>query len=124
MIQLRTMLIPADNTGAKRLMLIHIDGQPKQKYARIGDKITCVIDQADSTKADLVKDSQIVKAVVIRTAKEMKRPDGSYIRFDDNAAVIIDKDGNPLGTRIFGPVAKEIKEKGYKKIVSLAQELV
>jgi len=118
------MLKQADNTGAKRLMLIHIDGQPKQKYARIGDKITCVIDQADSTKADLVKDSQIVKAVVIRTAKEMKRPDGSYIRFDDNAAVIIDKDGNPLGTRIFGPVAKEIKEKGYKKIVSLAQELV
>mgnify|MGYP001606035115 FL=1 len=122
MIQLRTILVPADNTGAKRLMLIHIDGSPKQHYACLGDKITCVIDQADS--AGVVKDSQIVKAVVVRTAKEHGRADGSYVRFDDNAAVIIDKDGNPLGTRIFGPVAREIKDKGYKKIVSLAQELV
>lgn len=122
MIQLRTILIPADNTGAKRIMLIHIDGQPKQQYAKLGDKITCVIDQADS--AGTVKDSQIVKAVVVRVSKESKRKDGTYIRFDDNAAVIIDKDGNPLGTRVFGPIAKEIKEKGYKKIVSLAQELV
>lgn len=122
MIQLRTVLTPADNTGAKSIMLIHIDGAPKQKYAVIGDKITVVVDRADSN--GVVKDSQIVKAVVIRTAKELRRKDGSYVRFDDNAAVIIDKDGNPLGTRIFGPVAKEIKDKNYKKIVSLAQELV
>lgn len=122
MIQLRTVLTPADNTGAKRLYLIHIDSNPKQKFARIGDKITCVVDQADPNGA--VKDAQIVKAVVVRTAKEHKREDGTYIRFDDNAAVVIDKDGNPIGTRIFGPIAKELKDRGYKKIVSLAAEIV
>jgi large subunit ribosomal protein L14 len=103
-------------------MLIHIDSDVKKRFATIGDKITCVVDQADPTGT--VKDSQVVKAIVIRTAKEVKRPDGSYVRFDDNAAVIVDKEGNPLGTRVFGPVAREIKERGYKKIVSLAQELV
>lgn len=123
MIQLRSILVPADNTGARRLVLIHIDGGSKRKFATVGDKITCVVDQADP-KAGIVKDSQIVKAVVVRTAKEVRRTDGSFVRFDDNAAVIIDKDGNPLGTRIFGPIAREIKDKGYKKIVSLAQEMI
>lgn len=122
MIQLRSILVPADNAGARRLVLIHVHGGPRQTVAKAGDRITCVVDQADST--GMVKDSQIVKAVVIRTRKEFRRKDGSYVRFDDNAAVIIDKDGNPLGTRVFGPVAKELKDRGYAKIVSLAQELV
>ena len=122
MIQLRTVMVPADNTGAKKIMVVHVNGGPKQFIAHLGDKVTCVVDQADPNGA--VKDSEVVKAVIIRTTKETRRKDGSYVRFDDNAAVIIDKDGNPLGTRVFGPVAKEIKERGYKKIVSLAQEIV
>lgn len=118
MIQLRSVLVPADNAGAKKLKVI----QTKRRFAKIGDVVTCVVDQADPN--GVVKDSQIVKALLVRTKKEMKRNDGSYIRFDDNAGVLIDKDGNPLGTRIFGPVAKEVKEKGFPKIASLAEELV
>lgn len=118
MIQLRSVLVPADNAGAKKLKVI----QTKRRFAKIGDVVTCVVDQADPN--GVVKDSQIVKALLVRTKKEMKRKDGSYIRFDDNAGVLIDKDGNPLGTRIFGPVAKEVKEKGFPKIASLAEELV
>jgi large subunit ribosomal protein L14 len=118
MIQLRSVLIPADNTGAKLLNVIHT----KSRVAKIGDVVVCVVNQADANGA--VKDSQIVKAVIIRTKKELRRKDGSFVRFGDNAAVIIDKDGNPLGTRIFGPVAREIKEKGFNKIASLAEELV
>lgn len=118
MIQLRSILVPADNTGAKKLNVIHT----KAKVAKIGEIIVCVVDGADSNGA--VKDSEIVKAVLVRSRKEYRRIDGSFVRFDDNAAVIIDKDKNPLGTRIFGPIAKEIKEKGFNKIASLAEELV
>lgn len=122
MIQLRTILVPADNSGAKKLRLIHIYGGSKRKYARIGDLIGAVVDQADPT--GVVKDSEYVQAVVVRLAKEHGRPDGSYIRFDDNAAVVVDKEGNPRGTRIFGPIAREVKERGYAKIASLAQEVL
>lgn len=122
MIQLRTILILADNSGAKKLRLIHVYGGSKRKYARIGDLVGAVVDQADPT--GVVKDSEYVQAVIVRTAKEMGRPDGSYIRFDDNAAVVVDKEGNPRGTRIFGPIAREIKERGYAKIASLAQEVL
>jgi len=122
MIQLRTILKPADNTGAKRLRVILVHGGSKRRFGRIGDIVTAVVDQADPQ--GVVKDSEIVKALVVRTKKELGRPDGSYVRFDENAAVIIDKDGNPRGTRIFGPIAREIKEKGYTKIASLATEVV
>jgi large subunit ribosomal protein L14 len=118
MIQLRSILTPADNTGAKRLRVIHT----KRKFAKIGDVVTCVVDRADPN--GLVSDSQIVKAVLVRTKKEFRRADGSYIRFDDNAAVLINKDGSPLGSRVFGPIAREIKERGFSKIASLAKELV
>lgn len=122
MIQLRTILVPADNTGAKKLRLIHVYRRANCKFGRIGDEILAVVDQADPN--GMVKDSEKVRALVIRTRKEYRRADGSYIRFDDNAAVVIDKDGNPRGTRIFGPVAREIKEKGYARIVSLASEVL
>jgi len=122
MIQLRTILKPADNAGAKRLRVIHVHGGSKRRFGGIGDIVTAVVDQADPQ--GVVKDSEIVKALIVRTKKETRRPDGSYVRFDDNAAVIIDKDGNPRGTRIFGPIAREIKEKGYTKIASLAAEVV
>lgn len=122
MIQLRSVLVPADNTGAKRLMVIGFKSGSKRKFAHLGDVVTCVVDQADPN--GVVKDAEIVKAVLIRTRKETRRSDGSLVRFDDNAAVVIDKDGNPRGTRIFGPVAREIKEKGFTRIVSLAKELV
>jgi len=122
MIQLRTILTPADNSGAKKLRLIHIYGGSKRKYARIGDLVGAVVDQADPT--GVVKDSEYVQAVVVRITKQYGRPDGSYIRFDDNAAVVVDKEGNPRGTRIFGPIAREVKERGYAKIASLAQEVL
>jgi len=122
MIQLRTILIPADNAGAKRLRLIHVYRGSNCKFARIGDEVLAVVDQADPN--GVVKDSEKVRCLIIRTRKEYRRKDGSYIRFDDNAAVAIDKDGNPRGSRIFGPVAREIKDKGYAKIVSLASEVL
>lgn len=122
MIQLRSILKPADNAGAKRLRVILVHGGSKRRFGRIGDKVTAVVDQADPN--GVVKDSEIVKALVVRTKKETRRKDGSYIRFDDNAAVIIDKNGNPRGTRIFGPIAREIKEAGYSKIASLAPEVL
>jgi large subunit ribosomal protein L14 len=122
MIQLRSILKPADNTGAKRLRVIHVYGGSKRRFGRIGDMVAAVVDQADPR--GVVKDAEIVRAIIVRTKKEHRRSDGSYVRFDDNAAVIINKEGNPQGTRIFGPVAREIKEKGYAKIASLAVELV
>lgn len=122
MVQLRSILVPADNTGAKRLQVILVHGGSKRRFGRIGDIVTAVVDQADPN--GVVKDSEIVKALIVRTKKEKRRKDGSYIRFDDNAAVIIDKDGNPRGTRIFGPIAREIKEAGYSKIASLATEVI
>lgn len=123
MIQLRTRLVPADNSGAKSLMVIHVHGGWKRRFGYVGDMVSAVVDQADSTGA--VKDSEVVKAVIVRTRKERRRPDGSYIRFDDNAAVIIDpKTGEPRGTRIFGPIAREVREAGYTKIASLATEVL
>jgi len=119
MIQFRSVLVPADNTGARRLNVI---GIKKKKRASLGDLVTVVVDGADAS--GVVSDSEICQAVVVRTAKEVRRPDGSYVRFDDNAAVLVDKDGNPRGSRIFGPIAREVKEKGFLRIASLAQELV
>lgn len=122
MIQLRTILKPADNCGAKILRTIHVSKKGKVFYGKIGDIVTAVVDQVIPT--GIVKDSEIVKVLIVRTKKAIKRKDGTYVRFDDNAGVIIDKDGNPRGTRIFGPVAREIKDLGYSKIVSLAKEVV
>ena len=122
MIQLRSILKVADNTGAKRLMVIHLYGGSKRRFSRIGDIVLAVVDQSEPT--GMVKDKEMVRVLLVRTKKEFRRPDGSYIRFDDNAGIIIDKDGNPRGTRVFGPVAREIKEGGYAKIVSLAAEVV
>lgn len=124
MIQLRTILTPADNSGAKELNVIHIFGGSKRKFGHIGDIINCVVKTA--MPHGQVKDGEIVKAVVVRTRKEYRRPDGSYVRFSDNAAVLIDnpKDKNPRGTRIFGPIAREVREAGFAKIASMAVEVV
>ncbi len=122
MVQLRSILVLADNSGAKNLMVIGIRPGSKRKVAHLGEVITGVVLSADPNGT--VKDDEIVKAVIVRTRKEVRRQDGSFVRFDDNAAVIIDKDNNPRGTRIFGPIAREIREKGYTKIASLATELV
>jgi len=122
MIQLRSILKPADNCGAKKLKVIHLYGGFKRKYSQIGDVVLAVVDEALST--GMVKDSEKVKVLIVRTKKEIKRKDGTYIRFDDNAGVIIDNAGNPRGTRIFGPIPREIKEKGYSKIASMAKEVI
>ncbi len=122
MLQLRSILKSADNTGAKRLMLIHSLGGSRKYYARIGDKVVAVV--KDSAPGGVVKKKEKVRAVIVRVRKEYRRKDGSYVRFDDNAAVIIDEQGNPRGTRIFGPVARELKEKGFSKIVSSAKEVL
>ncbi|OGV89205.1 50S ribosomal protein L14 [Microgenomates group bacterium RBG_19FT_COMBO_39_10] len=122
MIQLRTILKPADNTGAKRLKVILVLGGSKRRFGRIGDVVVAIVDQADPS--GVVEDAEVVRAVIVRTKKEQGRTDGSFVRFDDNAAVIIDKHGNPKGTRILGPVAREIKDLGYAKIASLATEVI
>lgn len=122
MIQLRTVLTPADNCGAKKIKVIHVYGGDKKNYARIGDIIAGVVDQADPS--GIVKDSEKVRVLVVRAKKEIRRNDGTYIRFDNNAGVIIDNAGNPRGTRVFGPIAREIKDKGYSKIASMAKEVV
>jgi large subunit ribosomal protein L14 len=122
MIQMQTRLRAADNTGAKELMCIKVLGGSKRRYAEVGDVIVCSVKQAAPHGA--VKKGDVVRAVIVRTAKERGRPDGSYIRFDENAAVIIDKDRNPRGTRIFGPVARELRERGFMKIVSLSPEVL
>ena len=122
MIQVQTILRSADNTGAKEMMCIKVLGGSKRKYANIGDVIVCAVKNA--TPGGVVKKGDVVKAVIVRSAKGVKRPDGSYIRFDENAAVIIRDDKTPRGTRIFGPVARELREKDYMKIVSLAPEVL
>jgi len=121
LIQRGTTLVVADNSGAKRLKCIGIPGKSNAKYASLADIITCAVKGA--TTASAVKDHEIVKAVIVRIKKEVRRKDGSYIRFDDNAAVVIDKDRNPRGSRIFGSVARELKDTGYIKIASLAPEV-
>lgn len=122
MIQHRTILAVADNSGAKKLMMIGQPGRSRQRFAKLGQVVTCVVKKADPNGT--VKESEVVKAVLVRVKKENRRVDGSYIRFDENAAVVIDNAGNPKGTRIFGPIAREIREKGFLKIVSLAPEVV
>jgi large subunit ribosomal protein L14 len=121
MIYPQTMLTVADNTGAKKVMCIRVLGGNK-KYAKIGDTIIAVVKEAIPNMP--VKRSDVVRAVVVRTKKSIRRPDGMYIRFDDNAAVIVNMDSNPRGTRVFGPVAREIRDKNYSKIVSLAPEVL
>lgn len=121
MIQLRSVLKPADNSGAKKLMVIGVSSKVG-KTASIGDVVNCVVRGASPNGA--VSDKQKVKVLLVRTKKEVRRRDGSYVRFDDNAGVVIDKHGLPEGTRILGPIAREIKEAGYTKIASLAREVV
>ena len=122
MIQTETRLKVADNTGAKELLCIRVLGGSVRKYAGIGDIIVCSV--KDANPGGEVKKGDVVKAVVVRTVKGVRRKDGSYIRFDENAAVIIKDDMNPRGTRIFGPVARELRDKKFMKIVSLAPEVL
>ena len=121
MIYPQTMLTVADNTGAKKVMCIRVLGGNK-KYAKIGDTIIAVVKEAIPNMP--IKRSDIVRAIVVRTKKTIRRPDGMYIRFDDNAAVLVNAENNPRGTRVFGPVAREIREKNFSKIVSLAPEVL
>jgi large subunit ribosomal protein L14 len=122
MIQVQTTLKVADNTGAKKLMCIKVLGGSKRKYANIGDVIVASV--KDATPGGVVKKGDVVKCVIVRSKRGVKRADGSYIRFDENAAVIIREDKNPRGTRIFGPVARELRDKEYTKILSLAPEVL
>lgn len=122
MIQQQTYLKVADNTGAKELMCIRVLGGTGRRYANIGDVIVCSVKKA--APGGVVKKGDVVKAVVVRTAKGVRRADGQYLRFDENAAVIIKEDKNPTGTRIFGPVARELRDKDYTKILSLAPEVL
>ena len=122
MIQMQTRMKVADNTGAKELMCIRVLGGTGRRYANIGDVVVCSVKKA--TPGGVVKKGDVVKAVIGRSAKGLRREDGTYIRFDENAAVIIREDKNPRGTRIFGPVARELREKDYMKILSLAPEVL
>lgn len=122
MIQQESRLAVADNSGAKELLCIRVLGGTKRRYARIGDVIVCSVKSA--TPGGVVKKGQVVKAVVVRTKAPVRRKDGFYIRFDENAAVIIKDDKQPVGTRIFGPVARELRDKEFMKIISLAPEVL
>ena len=122
MIQTETRLKVADNSGAKELLCIRILGGTGRKYANIGDIIVCAV--KDATPGGIVKKGDVVKAVIVRSATGARRVDGSYVKFDQNAAVIINEDKTPKGTRIFGPVARELRDKGFMKIVSLAPEVL
>jgi len=122
MIQVQTMLKSADNTGAKEMMCIKVLGGSWKKYANIGDVVVASVKSA--TPGGVVKKGEVVKCVIVRSKKGVRRPDGSYIRFDENAAVIIKDDNNPRGTRIFGPVARELRDKDFMKILSLAPEVL
>jgi large subunit ribosomal protein L14 len=122
MIQMQTRLQVADNTGAKDLMCIKVLGGTRRRYANIGDVIVASVKRADPDSD--VKQGEVVRCVIVRTKANIRREDGSYVRFDSNAAVIIDKDGNPRGTRIFGAVARELRQKNFMKIISLAPAVV
>ena len=122
MIQAESRLKVADNSGSRRVLCIKVLGGSKRRYARVGDTIVCTVKEAIPNGA--VKKGEVVRAVVGRTTKEVRRPDGSYIKCDENAAVIIDAQGNPRGTLIFGPVARELRDRKYMKIVSLAPEVL
>jgi len=121
-IQVQTILNSADNTGAKKLMCIRVLGGSNRRYASVGDIIICSVKEA--TPDAVVKKGDVVKAVVVRTKKEVRRADGTYIKFDENAAVIIKDDKSPRGTRIFGPVARELRDRDFMKIISLAPEVL
>ena len=122
MIQLRSILEVADNSGAKKVMCFHIMGGSRRRYASLGD--TIVVSVKEATPNASVKKGDVAKAVVVRTVKEVRRIDGSYIRFDQNAAVLINAQGEPIGTRIFGPVARELRQRKFMKIFSLAPEVI
>jgi large subunit ribosomal protein L14 len=122
MIQMQTVLDAADNSGAKSLMCVKVLGGSRRRYASVGDVIVCSVQEA--LPGSKVKKGEVVRAVIVRTAKEVSRPDGSYIRFDTNSAVLVNKDGEPVGTRIFGPVARELRAKKFMKIISLAPEVL
>ncbi len=122
MIQVQTRLKVADNSGAREIMCIRVLGGSSRKYGGVGDTIIAAVKQAQPNAA--VKKGDVVRAVIVRTAQEFGRPDGSHIKFDDNAAVLINPQGNPRGTRIFGPVARELRERQYMRIVSLAPEVL
>ena len=122
MIQQESRLKVADNTGAKELLCIRVLGGSKRRYASLGDTIVCSV--KDAIPGGNVKKGEVVKAVIVRTVKERRRPDGSYIRFDENAAVIIRDSGDPRGTRIFGPVGRELRDKRFMRIISLAPEVL
>ena len=122
MIQMQTLLKVADNTGARELMCIRVLGGTGRKYAGIGDVVVASVKKA--APGGMVKKGEVVRAVIVRSAKGVQRADGSYIRFDENAAVIIREDKNPRGTRIFGPVARELRDRDYMKILSLAPEVI
>ena len=122
MVQMQTILDVADNSGAKKVMCIKVLGGSKRKYASVGDIIVVSIKEA--IPGAKVKKGDVAKAVIVRTKKEISRPDGSYIRFDGNSAVLINKDNEPIGTRIFGPVARELRARKFAKIISLAPEVL
>jgi len=122
MIQLRTMVNVADNSGARRLQCFHVMGGSYRRYASLGDIIVCSV--VDALPNGAIKKGTVVKAVVVRVKRNLRRPDGSYVSFDDNAACLIDDKNEPKGTRVFGPVARELRDKDYLKIVSLAPEVV
>jgi large subunit ribosomal protein L14 len=122
MIQMLSVMDVADNSGAKKLLCIKVLGGSKRKYASVGDIV--VVSVKEALPNGKVKKGSLAKAVIVRTAKEVRRRDGSYIRFDTNSAVLVDKDGEPIGTRIFGPVARELRAKNFMKIVSLAPEVL
>lgn len=122
MIQTYSRLTVADNSGAREIMCINVLGGTRKRYARVGDVIVATVKEAIPAAA--VKKGEVVRAVIVRTAQPYRRPDGSYIRFDDNAAVLLTERMNPRGTRIFGPVARELREKNYMRIVSLAPEVL
>ncbi len=122
MIQTYTRLKAADNTGVRQLMCINVLGGTRKRFARVGDTIVASVKRA--TPEAVVKKGEVVRAVIVRVARPYRRPDGSYIKFDDNAAVILSDKNNPKGTRIFGPVARELREKNFTKIISLAPEVL
>ena len=122
MIQEETMVTVADNSGAKQAKCFRVLGGTGRRYARVGDIVVCAVKQA--IPGGTVKKGDVVKAVVVRTVKERRRRDGTYIRFDENAVVIINEQGDPIGTRVFGPVAKELRERKFMKIISLAPEVL
>lgn len=125
MIQMETILQVADNSGAKKIKCIRVLGGSKRRWGKIGDIIVASVKDAIPPGPNVkVKKGDVVRAVIVRTAKEIRRRDGSYVKFDDNSAVLIDKQNNPIGTRVFGPVARELREKKFTKIISLAPEVV